>query len=719
MGGGASRRNPNVDGFDGVRRLKKSICIMQGILEELERVFVPVGAIASRSSICNVNPQHYMLGGSRHGRPEGEHGHHDEMLSNVHLEEGFVEMQTRGALAQTMERVAGITSINVGVGIAKPVIRGLTAQRVLVVQNGVRQEGQGWGDEHGPEIGSADVDRIEVVRGPSSLLYGSDALGGVVQTTSADLFALRESFGGGLSVQGLSGAQQGQLDARLGGRFGRTVAEARLGVLRAGDVATPDGLLPNTAQEQTTGTLRLGREIGDATLALDLQHFRSRLGFFEPDEFVAGSDAGGRFEIGDPYQRIVHNRASARADVPLGGHRLDVVAALQQNRRREFGHHHGEEHDHEEEEHGEHEHGAEEPALSLRLTTATTDVRFHHAPLGRVFGTVGVSGLWQRNETLAEETLIPGGETLNGALYVTEEWVLPTLTLTGGARLDARRLDVDAAADLGVAAQTRSYTALTGALGAAWQPRADLSLGLNLGRAWRAPVLIELFSHGVHEGTTRFERGNPDLVPEAGLSLDAVARYLTPHLYAEVSAFVNHLGGYIFPRPTGETDPGSGFAVYDYAQADARLVGAEFRLDVHPHVAHGLGLHVSGDLTGGVNRETGAPLPFVPPARLTTALEYQLDDLGPASDVELRLGPTFTAAQRRDGIDEVPTDGYTVWDASASATFALGGVTLRPVLAVDNLLDARYVDPLSRYRPYGVPAPGRSVRLRLIATFGG
>ncbi len=605
-----------------------------------------------------------------------------------------------GSALEALDEVAGVRLLRTGPAIAKPVIRGLTAQRVLVVQDGIRQEGQGWGDEHGPEIGSADVDRIEVVRGPSSLLYGSDALGGVVQTTSDDLFALTDAASGGVNVQGLSGSRLGQVEARLGGRSGATVYETRLGLLRAGDVATPDGLLPNTAHEQRTGTLRLGRELGASTVALDLQHFQSELGLFEPDEFAVGDDTGGRFEIGDPHQTIVHNRVGLRAKVPLGEHRLNLVTGLQQNRRREFS-----------------EESGVDPALYLRLTTATTDLRLHHAPLGRVFGTVGVSGLWQRNETLADETLIPGGTTLDGAVYLAEEWVLPTLTLSGGTRLDTRRLDVDAAPGLGVAAQTRSYTALTGALGAAWQPRADLSLGLNLGRAWRAPVLIELFGNGVHEGTARFERGDPDLVPEASLSLDGVVRYLTPHLFAEVSGFVNRIGDYIFPRLTGEVDSASGFLIYDYAQADARLVGAEFRLDVHPHVAHGLGLHLSGDVTAGTNRETGTPLPFVPPARLTTAVEYRTDTFGPASAVELRFGPTFTAAQRRDDVDEIPTDSYTVWDASASATFALGGVTLQPVLAVDNLFDARYVDPLSRFRPFGVPAPGRSVQFRLIATF--
>ena len=607
-----------------------------------------------------------------------------------------------GTPFEALDEVAGVRLLRTGPAVAKPVVRGLTAQRVLVVADGVRQEGQGWGDEHGPEVGAADVDRIEVVRGPSSLLYGSDALGGVVQTTRADLFAAPSPLGGALTLGGLSGTRQGDAALTLGGRGGRWAYEGRLGGLRAGQLATPDGLVPNTAQEQATVSARVGYRLGDrGALAAEVGRFTNRLGLFEPD----GSSGAGRYAIAQPNQRVQHDRAVLRTDVPVGPHRLDVVTALQQNRRREFSP----------------EGGPDAPELSLRLTTGTADVRLHHAPVGPVFGTVGASGFVQRNETLAEETLIPGGTTLNGAVYVAEQVVFPTLTLDAGLRLDARALDVDETPDLGVAAQSRRYAALTGAVGAAWQPGGGLSLGANLGRAFRAPTLQELFGNGVHEGTLRFERGDADLTPETGLALDGVVRFLSPHVYAEVSAFVNALDGYVYPRPTGEADPESGFQVYDFDQADARLVGAEFRLDVHPHALHGLGLHLSGDVVGGTNRDTDQPLPFVPPARLRAAVEYRGDRLGPARDVEARVGPTFTAAQRRSELaDEVPTAAYTVVDLSVSATFPLGpGLALTPVLAVDNLFDAAYVDPLSRYRPYGVLAPGQSARLSVRLAFGG
>ncbi|OZC04309.1 TonB-dependent receptor [Rubricoccus marinus] len=609
-----------------------------------------------------------------------------------------LQREATGSPMDALEDVAGVRLLRTGPAVAKPVVRGLTAQRVLIVNDGVRQEGQGWGDEHGPEIGGADVDGIEVVRGPASLLYGSDALGGVIQTVQDDLFDLG-AFGATAQVTGVSMAQSAAGQLRAGASGADWGAEARVGGLRAGQVRTPQALIPNTAQEQFTLSARAGRRFARGEVVAELGRFEQQLGLFEPEEADELGDLS-RFEIGAPFQRVSHDRAVLRGETRLAsGDRIEIIGAAQQNRRLEF-------------------EEADEAELSLRLTTGTLDARLHHRPIGRVFGTIGVSGMAQTNETLAEETLIPGGQTLNGAVYVAEQLILSRVTLDAGLRFDARSLDVDSAPDLGVEAQTRSYTALTGAIGAAYQPRTDLSFAANLGRAFRAPVLQELFGNGVHEGTLRFERGNADLTPEASLALDGTVRYFTPHVYLEAAAFVNRIDGYIYPLASGEIDDESGFEIFDFTQAQARLYGAEVRLDIHPHVLHGLGVHLQGDLTRSDNLDTDVPLPFVPPARLETVVEYSAERIGPARDVEVRFGPTFTASQTRPELpSEIPTDAYTTWDASLSAAFQASGATITPVLALDNLTDAAYVDPLSRYRPYGILSPGRSVRVSLRVAF--
>jgi len=616
----------------------------------------------------------------------------------------------RGTTAfDALGETAGVRLLRTGPGIAKPMVRGLTSQRVLVIQNGIRQEGQQWGDEHAPELDAFDVDRIEVVKGPASLLYGSDALGGVIQASSGDLFDRNRPLEGEVAIQGLSNTRQGAGNVQLGGATRSLFYEGSLSLRRAGNVSTPRRLIPNTALEEINGAVRLGRAFSWGRVLGEYQHFNAKLGLFEPEEALEGGD---RFDIAQPFQRVSHDRTKLQLNLPVGLNRLEWVNTVQQNRRKEF--------EDEEEEGALQKQAAlqaETPALFLRLTTVTSDARFHHRPLGRLFGTIGLSGFYQRNETLAEENLIPGARTINGAAYVFEELSLPALTLSGGLRLDTRALDVNANEDLGVEAQTRHYRAFSGALGMAWQPVTGLSVAVNGGRAWRAPVLIELFGNGVHEGTIRYERGDPTLESENNLTLESTVRWLTSHFYVEVSGYVNTIDNYIFPRRTEATDPGSGFSIYQYEQAEARLWGGEVRMDYHPHTLEWVHLHLSGDVTRTRNLDTDTPLPFSPPPRLRAELELEQKQIGPAEQVSFRIGPTFMAEQTRIDPTETPTDGYTLWNAALSGTLATGGLTITPILAVDNIFDTAYISHLSRFKPFDVLDPGRNVRFEVQVQF--
>ena len=346
--------------------------------------------------------------------------------------------------------------LRTGAAVAKPVIRGLTSQRVLVVRDGVRQEGQGWGDEHGPEIGEADVDRIEVVRGPSSLLYGSDALGGVVQTVQRDLFA--DARSAELRLSATSATQQTDASLRVG-----AVRPAALGLegprRRPARRPRPHARRPRrqhgAERHDGLGPRGPARRRARAASRPRAGTFRQQIGLFEPDcpqrRVRAASPSAARSSASRTTAACSASTCPARASlqrieadrgrpaeppprVRRSGRRPEPLPAPDDGDGRRAG---------------------APPARRARLRHAR-----------RV-------GLHQRNETLAEETLIPGGTTVNGAVFAAEQLVLPTLTLDAGARLDARRLSVEDTPALGVAAQTRTYTALTGAVGAAWQPRTD------------------------------------------------------------------------------------------------------------------------------------------------------------------------------------------------------------------------------------------------------
>ncbi|MDQ7041248.1 MAG: TonB-dependent receptor [Rhodothermus sp.] len=621
----------------------------------------------------------------------------------VVLEGDALRLRQGMTAVDALAQIPGVHLMHTGTGIAKPMIRGLTAQRVLVVQDGVRQEGQQWGDEHGVEIDAHATERIEVVKGPASLLYGSDALGGVVQLALKGPFGYKRPLTGTITLEGASNTRMRGMHLEAGGRQGNWAYGGNLTLRQAGAYNTPEGLVPNTGVEERHGMLQLGYENHFLRGQLAYKRYRARLGLFEPENSEALSHPVERYRIGEPYQRVDHDLLQLRTQWRLGADRVELHAAWQQNQRREFGH---------DAEAPVESHQAAGPSLYLRLRTLTTDLRFHHRPRGTLFGTVGLSGFFQRNETLAEEALIPGARIWNGAVYVFEELMLSRLTISGGLRWDTRRLSVEQNEPLGVAAQTRTYSAFSGAVGLVWQMRPDLSLALNIGRAWRAPTLNELFSRGVHEGTGRFEVGTPTLRPEQSLALDGTLRWLRPRLYLEINAFVNRIDHFIFPRPTGLRDPDSGFFIYQFDQAQALLWGGELLLNLG--ITDWLHLHLGGDVTYTEHRESGQPLPFSPPPRLITSIEVHRERWGPAFEVMLRLGPTFVAAQRRVAPEERPTDGYVLWQTACSARWSLGSWQLITDLTVQNVLNRAYVSHLSRLRPYNVLDPGRNVQLRIV-----
>ncbi len=619
----------------------------------------------------------------------------------VVVDKAHIERDRGAAAFDALANTEGVRLLRTGAGIAKPMIRGLTSQRVVVVQDGIRQEGQQWGDEHGPELDAYGIDRIEIVKGPASLLYGSDALGGVVHALSDDLFELTEPVSGSVLFQGIGSNRLGAGSARVGGASNGYVYEGLATYKRAGSFSTPDGVVPNSGFDEYDVAVRGGRSYREGHYLVSYNRTSLKLGLFEPN---AGSDAepvsNSRYDINLPFQRVQHDKVGLHVKQQVGRSHIEWTSAWQRNRRREF------------------EESASIPGSHWRLTTVNSDLRFHHAPIGRMVGTVGLSGSVQQNKTLGEEHLIPTGTTWNGAAYVTEDLMLATTTLSGGIRYDHRDLSAEADEELGNPSTSRGYDELSGALGLAWHPGDGLSVGLNAGRAWRGPVLIELFGNGVHEGTIRFEKGDPNLVAEKSLSLDATVRWMSQHHYLEVSLFRNGIDDYIFIRRTGLTDPETGFEVYQYSQAQATISGGEFRLDVHPHPLDWLHLGASGDLTRGRNNETDTNLPFMPADRVRFEVGLTRAALaGGLTDARIDFGTTLVAAQNRVDANELPTEGHQAFDMSASARYDLGTIVLHPLLAVDNVFDARYLDHLSRYRIYDVAAPGRSVRFSVSMEF--
>lgn len=597
----------------------------------------------------------------------------------------------RPTLGETLAQLPGLRNWSTGAGIGKPLIRGLGSNRVLVLADGQRVDGQQWGDEHGPNIGTEGAERIEVIRGPASVLYGSDALGGVVNVVlpplpdaigqrgfvrgrlSAGYGTNREAPDGGLSLEGASGA------------FG---FRGHANALRSDDLRTPEGLLANSGYRMAGGSMAVGTRGGWGSAVLEYAGRNERVEIHEDPE--EEPDFTG-------YQRIADDRLLGTLKIPVSGSsRLEFKTGWERNHRREF-------------------EAADEDEVELGLRSTTVSGRAHlHHVLGSLGGILGVAAQQNRVRTYGEEVLVPESDATDVGVYLFEQAEAGRWSLSFGLRYDYRRLEVQEEDELGVEAQARTWGAVTGNAGAVFRANESVALVANLGRGFRAPSSFELFADGVHEGTVRYERGDPALRNETSFNTDLALRITTGRVSAELGGFHNRISNYIYPDPTGAFDAESGYQVYDITQGDATLTGFEASAELHPTDA--LHVRLGGDYVRGQNTTLGTPLPFMPPFRLTAGVRWEGAGRGTITDPYLDLSGETNARQTRLDADDFAPDGYALVHLGAGATVAMGQTPLTVDLQVRNLFDTAYTGFLSRYKTYALD-PGRNVVLRMTLSF--
>ena len=594
-------------------------------------------------------------------------------------------------LGETISVLPGVRNSSTGGGIGKPVIRGLSSNRVLVVANGQRLESQQWGDEHGPQIEAGEAERVEVVRGPASVLYGSDALGGVVNVITPDLpDAIGvDPFVSGSVVAGFASNNR-QPDGTLslqGARGGLGVRGSLTG-RTSDDVKTPAGELFNSGGNTLNGSGSVGYRATWGSIAGTYTRREERVEIHEdPAEDPTAT----------PFQRIGDDRVHLHGSLPISASHLDVDLGYERNRRREF-----------------EATDATNVALGLLSQTYSSDVRLHHPPLGGVAGIVGFSALRNEFEKFGEESLIPSNAYNNLGLYAFEQLEVGRWNLALGGRYDFRRLRVEDDADLGVVAQRRTYHSVTGNVGVLYRVAQPVAIVLNVGRGYRSPTAFDLFSNGVHEGTVRFERGDSTLRNETSINTDLALRVQGKRVTAEIGGFANFIDNFIFPDPSGETDPGSGLQIFNLTQGNAELTGFEAALEYHP--APFLHLRGTADYTRGQNTSTDAPLPLIPPFRATYSARLERGQMGWVESSYLSLGGESNARQTRVDPEDFAPPGYTLANVAAGVVVPLGGRSVAVDTQVKNLFNKEYANFLSRYKTYALD-PGRNFIVRVTTAF--
>jgi iron complex outermembrane receptor protein len=591
------------------------------------------------------------------------------------------------SLGETISGLAGVHSWSTGTGIGKPVIRGLTANRVLVLDDGQRIENQGWGDEHGPQIETADASRIEVIRGPASVLYGSDALGGVVNVVPADLpdaigragFA-RVGFSSGYATNNqqpegtllLEGASQG---------FG---VRGSLTGRNSDDIRTPAGDLFNSASRALSGSVSAGERGPWGNVTAAYTHRNERIELHEdPAEDPTATG----------YQRIIEDRGRLGVNVPVGASRAEVSVGYERNWRREF-----------------EDEAATDVALGLLAQTYTADVHLHHAPVGQWVGILGASAVRSQFDTSGEERLIPKNDATNFGVYAFEQRDAGPLHLSAGLRYDHRNLDVESDTTLGVTAQTRTYNSVSGNLGLLLRTTDHAAIVLNVGRGFRAPSALDLFANGVHEGTTQYIVGDPTLANETSVNTDLALRVQGDRFFSEIGVFANLIDNFIYPRPTGVTDTASGFEIFQTVQGNARMIG--FEATAEYHATPFLHLRATGDYVRGQNTSTDTPLPWIPPLRVTYSARLEGHGAGTLRQPYLSVGGETNAKQTKLDPDDFAPEGYSLVHLGGGFQVMAGSRALSVDLTLRNALDKEYTNFLSRFKTYALD-PGRNLIIRV------
>jgi outer membrane receptor protein involved in Fe transport len=626
------------------------------------------------------------------------------VMPTATLSEDRVRQDQSVSLAHTLEAVAGVRTLSTGGEIGKPVIRGLTGSRILVADDGSRLEDYSWSDEDGPSIDARLAHRVEVVRGPASVLYGSDALGGVVNVipdplpdalgrlpfthASAETYfaANNHEFGGVLKMEGAHQA--------LGWR-----AEA---IARKSEALhTPAGELENTGFGALDGQVAGGLRGSWGSASLRYTRYGGEFKLLEAGGPPPGVPEG---EEEGPERKLSDDRVQASGNFVAGGLRLETKAQWQRHWLQEVS--------------DEQVPGGPAPVpgqetvqFDLLLNTLTLDVLAHHALSPAIRGTVGAAGAFQDNNTRGPVPVVPDAHSGTLALFGLERAAMGRVSLVAGARVDGRRLWADANA-VGNQAASLDWAAVSGDLGVVAEPIEGVALSVNGGRGWRAPTLFELFASGPRIGEARYEIGRSDLVHETSLNLDLGARWERGPVRAEVAAYRNDISDYIYLAPTGDTI--SGYQVYRHQQADAVLRGVEASLEVQP--VTDLTLRARFDAVEGTNQVTDQPLPLMPPPRGGLEAEYETTELSWATRAYLSVEGEKLWTQTRLSTFDLATDGYQLLHFGAGIEKRLGSRLVRLDLRVRNAGNVSYQDFLSRYKQFALN-PGRNIVARVGADF--
>jgi len=602
--------------------------------------------------------------------------------------------------SEVLTRISGVDMISKGSGVSKPVIRGLSMNDILVLNNGVRFENYQYSSHHPLGIDEFGIENVEIIKGPASLLYGSDAIGGVINF-------IKEKPAAVGTIEGDYNMQLFSNTLGMSNNFGIKGSSGKIfGGIRAGNKTNSDFLqgggdfVPNSRFNEVSVKMNAGYTGKSGTSKVFYDYSNQKLGLVE-DEAIEEIPERGR-KTGIWYQEFNTHLLSFQNKLYIGNSRLEINSAYQNTGLIHFGE-------------------ADIREIEMRLATLTYESILHLPSTGNSEYIIGFQGINQNNKNLnnRETILLPDAVTNNYSLFTLLQYtVLRKLKLQTGLRYDNKSISTK---PVGMPSEVesyrqaikKSYGSFSGSLGATFNYNEDLLFRTNFAAAYRTPNLAELTSKGPHE--LRFETGDENLVPENSREIDLSLHYHIDNLIFDLAGFYNKINNYIFITPTGDTTS-SGMNIYKYKQSDSYLFGGETGIHFHPE--HMEWLHIETVFSFVIGKkEDGMYLPFIPAHKIQLELRAEKEKLGFLHNAFIYARSTTAFNQNNSADDETPTKGYSLFDTGIGGEIKILNQHMSAGININNLFDIKYIDHLSTLKEVGLYNPGRSITLNIKIPF--
>ena len=589
-------------------------------------------------------------------------------------------------LMELITNVPGVYSINTGSSISKPVIRGLSGLKVVTFLNGLRIENQQWANDHGLNFTDMGIKSVEIVKGPSSLLYGADALGGVLYFTDED-YLPPNSFNGSFESRFESNSLSSFNIARIKLATEKIRFNIYTGYKSAAEYQIPDGeFVKNSSYNRKSLKASLGYNKNNWILNLRYNYNSNENGLPghthslnpSPEEFLLETQHRERIL---PLQLIEDHYLSIENKLILSNQSvIKFNTGFTSNSITEF------------------EEKVTIPGISMLLNNIPYNFSFTSYVNENTKWISGIQGMLTKNsnDESAESSLIPNASSYDIGSYSLLQYSKSQFETQIGLRYDIREID---AGDL----LSKNFSKLNGSFGLVFQ-KGLYTLRTNFSSGFRPPHLSEMLSYGVHHGTNRFEIGSQDLESEFANQFDISLDYSSEHINFNINPFYNHFQNYIYVAPSADFI--DGYQVYEYTQASsARTYGGEIYLHYHPHFAHRL--HLEHDFSYVIGEDNNNnPLPLIPQTRLNSNLKYEFAETNKKFQLKTILLQRTHFFDKNDvSTFENPSDSYEIYNIEGNFSYS-GNQNMLMKLGIRNLFNTTYINHLSNLKGIGLPSAG-------------